>query len=226
MDYYNITFLSLFGISIILYLLFYFLKFRIPTIIFAALQIPFLYCASFSFLVTHLPDSYYSTIFLSMIFALATIGHVFAHLDKKRFLISSQILFFCSCSIWLYKTCSIFLFRHIPVWTCIIPISIFVLSFTLTMIFSKKQSIAFYPTAILIFAVSSFLIYAQILSTYYYPFLYSVMGLTGAVILHFFIIFYVLNEKRFRISFTPILNHFIFLSVLILVPLSSILIFL
>lgn len=226
MNYFAIGFSALFLITLILYTVFYFKKFTVATKVFECLHSPLLLGLTLSFLIGLLPDTSHIISLLSLALLFLITGQIISQFSKEKFKIVTQLAYIAGLIAANDLVGSIILLYHIPGWSIILGIIIFLLTFIALCILIGKQKILFYVTFFFPVLLTTLFVFTSIITLIAYVNLNSLLLLLSSIVLYLFIIFSVLDYTKFKIKIGKFINHCWLLLVQILFCASYILIIL
>lgn len=213
MNTHAIVFISLSGVSLILFIISIIKKINLMRIISESILQLGLGAIAVSFLKNYLPDSFHIMIIAGSSFVFSTMAELFFNYSEKKICrISGRILFVISILCWIQLYRTTFYLYHVPVWSNILALSIYIFIFGLVILlcrFSKPKS---YFLILVTIAVTAFFHYCGLLTLCYTPCAYSIVLFCGSSILFGLEILYIFQYLRFNFKYATILRSILVLA--------------
>lgn len=220
----NWIFLSIFGISTVLFIIGYALKNIIIERIASFSIFPAIGCLATSFLIKYYPDALHINILSIAAFSTIAIAEVFLSFDKKKILFSTGVVFLLlNTSCWLTLFGTIIFFYHIPQFLTVISIIVYLSIFLICLIFIRKQKLLSITFAFITYTTAVIMHYCGFITLIYEKNLYSSLLFTGATVFFGYMIFMILDRYRFETKYGMLFKNIALILSQILISVSSIL---
>jgi len=197
MNAYIWTFSALLALNLILYIIGLVQRLNVMEKIARSFFIPFASGILLSTMTAYLPDSYHILLVFSIAAAFYTLSLLCTIGDKKAFFKHAEIFFFTAASVfWSSLLFSVYRIHKVHQLVFIVIGIVYLAGFITICIFIKKQKFTSYLSAILQYAINSFLSITTFISLIYEKRLFGLFIFIGSLCAMFYSVFQIFQKTR------------------------------